>query len=270
MASVERSRVIGITYQDAQGKDGVLLHAPDIKVKLLDHGELTGIIFKDKKNGEETCLSGLNITGVIYQDEDSSRESILTAHKVLGIIYQEGTSADRTILSRSKLLGITYQEAGSTEVKLLGGPQLNARILNGSRITGVVYREDGGVTATSLREAVLTGVLYRERTSSEEGILTSLRIIGIIYRDIAPPTRAARRATEVEAPSKNGFRKAERVLLYLLPIIGVLGLVVPLALKQFSLALLSSYIAIALIVGPVLWLLYRRYRGTERSSTNSS
>jgi hypothetical protein len=270
MPSVERSRVIGIAYKDAKGQDAVLLNAPEIKVKLLDNGELTGIIFKDTKNGEETCLSGLNITGVIYEDEDSSRENILTARKVLGIIYQEGTSADRTILSRSKLLGITYQEAGSTEVKLLGGPQLKARILNGSRITGIVYQEDKGVTATSLREAVLTGVLYRERTSSEESILTSLRIVGIIYRDVAPPSRAARRATEEEAPSGNGFRKAERILLYLVLAIGVLGLVVPLALEQSNVTLLSSYIAIALIVVPVAWLLYRRYRGTKGATTNSS
>ena len=245
MASVDRSRVIGVTYQDPKGKDAILLDAPDIKVKLLDNGELTGVLFKDKNNGEENCLSGLNVTGVIYKDEDSSIESILTARKVLGIIYQEGTSADRTILSRSKLLGITYQEAGSTQVKLLGGPQLNARILNGSRITGIVYREKEGVTATSLREAVLTGVLYREQGSSEEDILTSLRIVGIIYRDITPPSRAARRAREVKAPAGNGFRKAERLLLYLLPIIGVLGLVVPFALKEFNIAWLSAFLAIA-------------------------
>jgi hypothetical protein len=270
MASLERSRVIGLIYQDTKGRDGVLLNAPEIKVKLLDNGELTGIIFKDKKNGEETCLNGLNITGVIYQDEDSSQENILTARKVLGIIYQEESSADRTILSRSKLLGITYQEAGSTEVKLLGGPQLNARILNGSRITGLVYREDKGVTATSLREAFLTGVLYRERASSEEGILTSLRIIGIIYRDIVPPSRAARRATEVGERSVNGFRKAERILLYLLPVIGALGLIVPLVLEQSNVTLLSSYIAIALIVVPMAWLLYRRYRGAGRPNTTSS
>jgi len=270
MVSVDRSRVIGVTYQDPKGKDAVLLNAPDIKVKLLDNGELTGILFKDKDNGEENCLSGLNIKGVIYKDEDSSIESILTARKVIGIIYQEGTSADRTILSRSKLLGITYQEAGSTQVKLLGGPQLNARILNGSRITGVVYQENKGITATSLREAVLTGVLYREQGSSEEGILTSLRIIGIIYRDIAPPSRAARRARKVEAPVGNGFRRAERVLLYLLPIIGVLGLVVPLVLKEFNPPWLISFLAVPLIVVPVAYLLYLKYYGSGRPTTNSS
>ncbi len=134
----------------------------------------------------------------------------------------------------------------------------------------MVYREDKGVTATSLREAVLTGVLYREPASSEEGILTSLRIIGIIYRDVVPRSRAARRATEVEQQSGNGFRKAERILLYLLPIIGVLGLVVPIALKQFNIALLSSYIAIALIVVPVVYLVYLRYHSIERSTTDSS
>ena len=134
----------------------------------------------------------------------------------------------------------------------------------------MVYREDKGVTATSLREAVLTGVLYRERASSEEGILTSLRIIGIIYRDVAPPSRAARRAREGVAPSGNGYRKAERTLLYLLPIIGILGLVVPLALKQSNLTLLISYIAVALIVVPVVYLLYLRYHSTERSTTDSS
>ena len=270
MATVDRSRVLGITYQDTEGKDGVLLNAPDIKVKLLDSGELTGIIFKAKQNGEETCLSGLNITGVIYQDEDSSREGILTARKVLGIIYQEGTFVDRTILSRSKLLGITYQEAGSSEVKLLGGPQINARILNGSRITGVVYRDNGGVTATSLRDAVLTGLLYKEAAASEEGVLTSLRIVGIIYRDVKPPSRAARLATEKEEPSANGFRKAERFLLYLLPIVGVLGLVLPLILRQLNVSQLSTYVAIVLIVAPVVYLFYLRYRDRTRSATSTA
>src|SRR5674476_1305432 len=99
MAAANPSRVIGVTYQDPKGKDAVLLNAPDIKVKLLANAELTGFLFKDKNNGVETCLSGLNVTGVIYEDEDSCVESILTARKVLGIIYQEITSADRTILN---------------------------------------------------------------------------------------------------------------------------------------------------------------------------
>jgi len=38
MASANRSRVIGVTYQDTKGKDGVLLNDPQIKVKLLDNG----------------------------------------------------------------------------------------------------------------------------------------------------------------------------------------------------------------------------------------
>jgi ABC-type phosphate transport system permease subunit len=58
--------------------------------------------------------------------------------------------------------------------------------------------------------------------------------------------------------------------LYLLPIIGVLGLVVPIALKQFNITLLSSYIAVALIVLPVVYLLYLRYHSTARSTTDSS
>jgi len=83
MASVERSRVIGVTYQDTKGQDAILVNAPEIKVKLLDNWELTGIMFKDKKNGAETCLSGLNIKGVIDEDEDASREDILTTRKVV-------------------------------------------------------------------------------------------------------------------------------------------------------------------------------------------
>jgi len=270
MATADPSRVIGVTYQDPKGKDAVLLNAPDIKVKLLANAELTGFLFKDKNNGEENCLNGLDITGVIYEDEDSSVESILTAHKVLGVIYQESTAADHTILSRSKLLGITYQDAGSTEVKLLGGPQLNARILNGSRITGVVYREEGGITASSLRESVLTGVIYREQNASEEDILTSLKIIGIIYRDIAPPSRTARRVRKVESPTGNGFLRIERLLLYLLPIIGVVGLVVPFALEQYKTHILISFLAVPLIVVPVAYLLYRRYYSRDRVTANRS
>ncbi|MGZ8874673.1 MAG: hypothetical protein ACXW1E_08135 [Halobacteriota archaeon] len=269
MAAANPSRVIGVTYQDPKGKDAVLLNAPDIKVKLLANAELTGFLFKDKNNGVETCLSGLNVTGVIYEDEDSCVESILTARKVLGIIYQESTSADRTILNRSKLLGVTYQEAGSTEVKLLGGTQLNARILNGSRITGVVYREEGGITASSLRESVLTGAIYKEQNAIEEDVLTSLKIIGIIYRDVAPSFRATRRARKVEAPTGNGFLRVERLLLYLLPIIGVLGLVVPYVLEQFKTTILISFLAVPLIVVPVAYLLYQYY-SKGRSTVSSS
>jgi hypothetical protein len=270
MATADPSRVIGVTYQDPKGTDAVLLNAPDIKVKLLANAELTGFLFKDKNNGEESCLSGLNITGVIYEDEDSSVESILTAHKVLGIIYQESTAADRTILSRSKLLGVTYQDAGSTEVKLLGGPQLNARILNGSRITGVVYREEGGITAASLRESVLTGVIYREQNSSEEDILTSLKIIGIIYRDVTPPSRVTRHERKIKAPTGNGFLRVERLLLYLLPIIGVLGLVVPFVLEQYQTTIVISFLAVPLIIVPVAYVLYHRYYSRGRSTPNSS
>ena len=274
MASADPSRVIGVTYQDPKGKDAVLLNAPDIKVKLLANAELTGFLFKDKNNGEETCLNRLKITGVMYEDEDSSVESILTARKVLGIIYQDSTSADRTILSRSKLLGITYQEPGSTEVKLLGSPQLNARILNGSRITGVVYREGEGITASSLRKSVLTGVIYKEQNSSEEDILTSLKIIGIIYRDVTPPSRATRRATrrapKGEAPAGNGLLRVERILLYLLPIIGVLGLVVPFVLEQFKTTIVISFLAVPLIVVPLAYLLYLKYYGRDRVTANSS
>ena len=270
MATAGPSKVIGVTYQDPNGKDAVLLNAPDIKVKLLANAELTGFLFKDKKNGEETCSSGLNITGIIYEDEDSSVESILTARKVLGIIYQEGTSANHTILNRSKLLGVTYQDAGSTEVKLLGGPQLNARILNGSRITGVVHQAEGGITASSLRESVLTGVIYREQNAVEEDILTSLKIIGIIYRDVKPPIRATRRARKVEAPTGNGFLKVERLLLYLLPIIGVLGLLVPYVLEQYKTTFLISFLAVPLIVVPVAYVLYQKYYGRNRSNASSS
>jgi hypothetical protein len=73
-----------------------------------------------------------------------------------------------------------------------------------------------------------------------------------------------------KAPVGNGFRKGERLLLYLLPIIGVLGLVVPLALKELNLLWLISFLAVPLIVVPVAYLLYLRYYNNGRSTANRS
>jgi hypothetical protein len=155
-------------------------------------------------------------------------------------------------------------------VKLLSGPQLNADILNGSRITGIAYLDNSSVTVKSVREAALTGVLYRERGADKEDIVTGVRIIGIIHRVTATVQREAayrkgaaqREATYLNgagAYEKNGFQKAERALLYLLPIVGVLGLVVPLVLNQSNLTSVSAYLAVPLIIVPIAYLLYLRF-----------
>ena len=186
----------------------------------------------------------------------------MKADKIAGIIYQEGDALSYNISSGSKITGITYRESDGTPVKLLSGLQLNADILNGSRITGIAHLENSSVTVKSLRDAALTGVLYRERGADKEDIVTGVRIIGIIYRVAATARREARREAVVRtgagAYEKNGFRKAERALLYLLPIVGVLGLVVPLALKRYNLTSIGAYIAVPLIVVPIAYLLYLR------------
>jgi len=268
MVSSDPMRVIGVSYQAAGAKDVTLLSTPGVRVKLFDGAQLTGILFKDKNNPEEQCLSGLNVKGIVYQDEARSKESILQAEKIAGIIYQEGDAVSYNISSGSKITGVTYREADGTQVKLLSGPQLNADILNGSRITGIAYLENSSVTVKSLGEATLTGVLYRERGADKEDIVTGARIIGIIYRVAAAAQRRVAAAARQEAPYRaegraretNGFRKAERVFLYLLPIVGVLGLVVPLALKQSNLTVLSLYLAVPLIMVPIAYLLYLHYR----------
>jgi cation transport regulator ChaC len=274
MVSSDPMRVIGVSYQAAGAKEVTLLSTPGVRVKLFDGAQLTGILFRDKGDPEEQCLSGLNVAGIVYQEEGRSKESILKAHKIAGIIYQEGDVLSYNISSGSKITGITYREADGTQVKLLSGPQLNADILNGSRITGIAYLDNSSVTVKSVREAALTGVLYRERGADKEDIVTGVRLIGIIYRVVAAdqreaPSRKGVAKREVAyrngvgAYEKNGFQKAERALLYLLPIVGVLGLVVPLVLNQSNLILVSSSLAVPLIIVPIAYLLYLRLRRKE-------
>jgi cation transport regulator ChaC len=261
MVSSDPMKVLGVSYQAAGAKEVTLLSTPGVRVKLFDGAQLTGILFKDKNDPEEQCLSGLNVRGIVYQEEGLSRESILRADKIAGIIYQEGDALSYNISSGSKITGITYRESDGTQVKLLSGLQLNADILNGSRITGILHLENRSVTVKSLRDAALTGVLYREGGAEKEDVVTEVRIIGIIYRDVAAVRRGTAYRDGAGAYEKNGFRKAERALLYLLPIVGVLGLVVPLALKQYNLTLVGSYLAVPLIVVPIAYLLYLRHYG---------
>src|SRR5674536_343780 len=143
-----------------------------------------------------------------------------------------------------KVIGVSYQAAGSTEVTLLSAPGVRVKLFDGAQLTGILFRDKEDAEEQCLNGLNVTGIVYREEERSKESILKADNVAG--------------------AYEKNGFQKAERVFLYLLPIVGVLGLVVPLVLNQSNLTSVSAYLAVPLIIVPIAYLLYLRFHRRER------
>lgn len=65
------------------------------------------------------------------------------------------------------------------------------------------------------------------------------------------------------AETNNNFKVTAKLILYSLPLIGILGILFPSIIGKFNLVILSSYLAIPLIVAPII---YMKYNGNKINS----
>ena len=140
---------------------------------------------------------------------------------------------------------------------------MKLQILISSSIVGIMYEGRDGESIKRLTGSNLTGLLFQQKNASSETILGDMSILGIIYQDKNALSE------RLAAGSHDTFAMVARIILYVLLILGILGLALPILRKEtdFSplnfLALPSGAITallLLMVIVPVILLVYLRYR----------
>jgi hypothetical protein len=287
----DSSVITGVLYQHRDSTDTQLLGGLAIGVKLFDGVPITGFTYCEENSTEDKLVSGSRITGIVYRYETSIDNRILRSAKIKGVIFekreksQDGTaresanvdparetprSPQQGLPDGSQIVGMIYRDKSTGEERLTTGARVDMQILNGTSIVGVIYEGPEGESIKKLPGSDITGLLFQQQNSNTETLVGDMAVLGFMYQEKnAILERLANR-------SHNGIPMAESAILYILLIVGILGLLLPAVRKEtdFSalnfLALPSAVVTtlfVLMVVVPLILLVYRRYR-RSRTITN--
>lgn len=287
----DSSVITGVLYQHRDSTDTQLLGGLAIGVKLFDGVPITGFTYCEENSTEDKLVSGSRITGIVYRYETSIDNRILRSAKIKGVIFekreksQDGTaresanvdparetprSPQQGLPDGSQIVGMIYRDKSTGEEQLTTGARVDMQILNGTSIVGVIYEGPEGESIKKLPGSDITGLLFQQQNSNTETLVGDMAVLGFMYQEKnAILERLAN-------SSHNGISMAESAILYILLIVGILGLLLPAVRKEtdFSalnfLALPSAVVTtlfVLMVVVPLILLVYRRYR-RSRTITN--
>ena len=287
----DSSVITGVLYQHRDSTDTQLLGGLAIGVKLFDGVPITGFTYCEENSTEDKLVSGSRITGIVYRYETSIDNRILRSAKINGVIFekreksQDGTaresanvdparetprSPQQGLPDGSQIVGMIYRDKSTGEEQLTTGARVDMQILNGTSIVGVIYEGPEGESIKKLPGSDITGLLFQQQNSNTETLVGDMAVLGFMYQE--KDAILERLANS----SHNGVSMAESVILYILLIVGILGLLLPAVRKEtdFSalnfLALPSAVVTtlfVLMVVVPLILLVYRRYR-RSRTITN--
>jgi uncharacterized protein YjbI with pentapeptide repeats len=287
--SEDSSVITGVLYQNHGSTDTQLLGGLAIGVKLFDRMPITGFTYCEKNSTEDKLISGSRVTGIVYRDETSIDDRILRSANIRGVIFENreqaqgdaaGESANfgaaretsrspqQRLLNGSQIVGIICRNKSTGEEEVTTGARVNMKILNGAYIAGIIYEGSEGERIKHLTGSNITGLLFQQQNSSSETLVGDMTILGLIYQE--------KDAIRERLANSNAISMAEMVILYMLLIVGILGLLLPAVLTQtdFSplnfLALPSAVLTtlfVLMVVVSIVGFVYRRYR---RSHTMTS
>ena len=281
----ENSSVItGVLYQHKGSTDTQLLGGLAIGVKLFDGVPISGFTYCEENSIEDKLVSGSRVTGIVYRHETSVDDRILRSAKIKGVIFQNREQAQRDaaresanvdaarvtprsplqgLLNGSQIVGIICRDKSTGEEQLTTGARVDMKILNGASIAGIIYEAPEGESIKHLTGSNITGLLFQQQNSSSETLVGDVAILGLIYQE--KDAVLARLANS----SQDAISMIETVILYMLLIVGILGLLVPAVSKQtdFSplnfLALPSAVLTtlfVLMVVVSIIVLVYMRYK----------
>jgi hypothetical protein len=280
----DSSIVTGILYQHKGSTDTQLLGGLAISVKLLTGVPITGFTYREENSIEDKLVSGSRVTGIVYRHEADVDEQILRSVRIKGVIFQnkggiqddaagesEEVEASREapllpehgLLSGSQIVGIICRDKGTGEEQLTTGAKVDMKILNGASIVGIIFEGTDGEIIKRLIGSNITGLLFQQQSSHNETLVGDMAILGFIYQEKDAILE------RLSNSSKNAVSMAEKVILYVLLIVGVLGLVLPVVRNEtdFSplnfLALPSVVVTtlfVLMVAVPTTILIYGRYR----------
>jgi hypothetical protein len=287
----DSSVITGVLYQHRDSTDTQLLGGLAIGVKLFDGVPISGFTYCEENSIEDKLVSGSRITGIVYRHETSIDNRILRSAKIKGVIFEkreksqddtarESANVDparetprspqQGLPDGSQIVGMIYRDKSTGEEQLTTGARVDMQILNGTSIVGVIYEGPEGESIKQLTGSDITGLLFQQQNSNTETLLGDMAILGLIYQE--KDAILERLANS----SHNGIWMATSVILYILLIVGILGLLLPAVRKEtdFSalnfLALPSAVVTtlfVLMVVVPLILLIYRRYR-RSRTITN--
>ena len=289
--SEDSSVVTGVLYQHKGSTDAQLLGGLAIDVKLFDGVPITGFTYCEENSIEDKLVSGSRVTGIVYRYEATIDNRILRSAKIKGVIFEkreksQGDAARESanidparetprspqqgLLDGSQIVGLICRDKSTGEEQLTTGARVDMKILNGASIAGIIYEGPEGESIKQLAGSNVTGLLFQQQNSNSETLVGDMAILGLIYQE--KDAILERLANS----SHNAISMAESVVLYILLIVGILGLLLPAVRKEtdFSalnfLALPSAVVTtlfVLMVVVPFILLVYRRYR-RSRTITN--
>jgi hypothetical protein len=287
----ESSVITGILYQHKDSTDTQLLGGLAIGVKLFDGVPITGFTYCEENSTENKLVSGSRVTGIVYRHETSTDDQILRSANIKGVIFQNREqaqvdaahesanvdaaratlrSSEQELLSGSKIVGIICRDKSTGEEQLTTGARVDMKILNGASIAGIIYEGPEGESIKRLTGSNLTGLLFQQQNSNSETVVGDMAILGLIYQE---KDTIIKRVTN---SSQNAISVAERVILYIVLIVGILGLLLPTVRKDIDfsplnfLALPSAVVTtlfVLMVVVSIVVLVYMRYRRSHTVTT---
>lgn len=280
--------VTGVLYQQKDSTDTQLLGGLAISVKLFDGVPITGFTYRQEKSAEDKLLSGSQVTGIVYRYEDGLDDVILRSSRIRGVIFRSRDAAisevarssdnidassgapgslEQRLPEGSQIIGLICHRKDTGEEQVITGPRVKLKILNGSSIVGIMYEGPDEENIKRLTGSNITGLLFQQQNANSETILGDMNILGIIYQDKSALSE------RLAAGSHETLAMVVRVILYVLLILGILGLVLPILRKDtdFSplnfLALPSAAVMVLLllmVIVPAILLVYQWYRSQKR------
>ncbi len=289
MKPLDNSTIVtGVLYQYRDSTDIQLLGGLTIDIKLFDNVPITGFTYRQEKSTEDKILSGAQVTGIVYRYEDDLDDVILRSSRISGVIFQSrraatseaargsddidasggapGSLAQR-LPEGSQIVGLICHKKDTGEEQVITGSRVKLKVLNGSSIVGIMYEGPDGENIKRLSGSNITGLLFQQQNANNETIFGDMNLLGVIYNDKSAVTE------RLSANSRHMLSMAGSVILYILLILGILGLVLPVLFKETDFSPLNflalpltaiNVLLLLMVIVPVILLLYQRYKSQKQ------
>jgi hypothetical protein len=278
----DSSIVTGILYQHKGSMDTQLVGGLSNSIKLFDGVPITGFTYREENATEDKLLSGVQVAGIVLQSEAGLDEQILRSAKIKGVIFQnrgvargeevglENVTATQQAssvpqegpVSGSQIVGIVCRDPGTGEERLTTGARADLKILSGAAIVGIIIEGTEGEMIKRLNGSNITGFLFQQKNSNSETLVGDMVLLGLIYQEKGRPVKRFANS------SQNAVSMVLNSILYVVLILGVLGLLLPAIRSEYDfspfnvLGLPSTVIItvlVLMVVVPIIILVYGMY-----------
>jgi hypothetical protein len=212
---------------------------------------------------DEQILRSEKIKGVIFQNRGVVQGDKAGGQENADPSREASSAPQQGPLSGSQIVGIVCRDQGTGEEQLTTGARADLKILNGAAIAGIIFEGPEGEMLKRLNGSNISGLLFQQKNSSSETLVGDMVILGLIYQEKGAPFKMLANS------SQNAVSMVTSAILYVILIVGVLGLLLPAVRPEndfspFNFLALSPAVVttllVLMIVVPIIILVYGMYR----------